>query len=84
MKDSRTEYAMPNNRQIDPFAFGHSQYLNDLNLEKRIREYQHNHPLPGSNYPYLNVSKPENAISENLQIDNIAGRNNPNVNDSKP
>ncbi len=35
-------------------------------------------------YPYLNVSKPENAISWNQQIDHIAWRNNPYMNVSKP
>ncbi len=55
-----------------------------MQLVNRISEYQQNDHLPGEHYPYLNVSKPENANPENHGIDHIAGRNNPYVNISKP
>ncbi len=66
-----------------PFAVRNCPYLNVLQLENRIREYQQNDHDPGQHYPYLNVLKPENTILENQQINNITERNNSYVTFSK-
>ena len=75
---------MRDNQQIDPLQVRQSPYLKDLQLEKKIREYQWNDHLTGQHYTYLNVSKPDYAVPENHQIEQLEWRNNLNVNDSKP
>ncbi len=66
-----TEKAILDNQQIEPIAVLHITYLNVLQLENRVREYQH---FPGQHHTYLNVSKLENAIHQNQKIEHKAVR----------
>ena len=71
---SRPEKALPNHQQIDPLCRTEQPISHRFAVWKYDSWTSTIRPLAARHCPFLNVSKPEYAISKHLHIDTLEGR----------